>query len=455
LEYTLGTAGNETHISFAVTALSRLRWPGMFEDKKINREKVVALLPAEVLCVGSELLLGQIVNTNATFLAQELAGLGIPHFLQTVVGDNTERIHEVLDQMHARVPGVLITTGGLGPTPDDLTHESLASYFGVPMVEHPEILKALELRYQKRNRVMSPSNRKQASFPKGAMVLPNPTGTAPGIIWEARPDFVILTFPGVPSEMKAMWQQTAVPFLIQRYGSRIFYSRTLLHWGVSESDLAEKAHAYLEQQNPTVAPYASMGVIKLRVTAAAPDLSQAKTLIEPTVQALKELGGSYYFGEDEDTLASVVGGLLIQRGQTLAVAESCTGGWLAKVLTDQSGSSRFFVGGTVAYGDQVKTGLLGIDPQTIREQGAVSSSVALQMAKAIRKSLGADWGIAVTGISGPSGGTEDKPVGLVHLGIVGPGVEETFEYRFGENWSREWIRWLSVQSALDRVRHFL
>jgi nicotinamide-nucleotide amidase len=415
----------------------------------------VALLPAEVLCIGSELLLGQIVNTNATFLAQELAGLGIPHFLQTVVGDNTERIHQVLDQMSERGPGVLVTTGGLGPTPDDLTHESLASYFGVPMVEQPEILKALELRYQKRNRVMSPSNRKQASFPEGATVLPNPTGTAPGIIWEARPDFVILTFPGVPSEMKAMWQETAVPFLIQRYGSRIFYSRTLLYWGVSESDLAEKAHAYLEQKNPTVAPYASMGVIKLRVTADAPDLSQAKILVEPTVQALKELGGSYYFGEDEDTLASVVGELLEKRGQTLAVAESCTGGWLAKVLTDASGSSRFFVGGAIAYHNQIKTEQLGVDPQILEEQGAVSSPVALQMAQAIRKNLHTDWGIGITGVSGPTGGTEAKPVGLVYIAVVGPEVADTFEYRFGGNWSREWIRWLSVQSALDRIRHFL
>lgn len=410
---------------------------------------------AEVLCIGSELLLGQIVNTNATFLAQELAGLGIPHFLQTVVGDNTGRIHRVLDQMSERGPGVLITTGGLGPTPDDLTHESLASYFGVAMVEHPEILKALELRYQKRNRVMSPSNRKQASFPEGAMVLPNPTGTAPGIIWEARPDVVILTFPGVPSEMKAMWQQTAVPFLTQRYGSRVFYSRTLLYWGIGESDLAEKAQAFLDQQNPTVAPYASMGVVKLRVTASAPDRDQAKTIAEPTVQALKELGGLNYFGEDEATLASVVGELLAQQGQTLAVAESCTGGWLAKALTDTSGSSRFFVGGAIAYHNQVKTEQLGVDPKIIEEQGAVSSLVALQMAQAIRKNLHADWGIGITGVSGPTGGTEAKPVGLVHIAIVGPEVAETFEYHFGEDRSREWIRWLSVQSALDRIRHFL
>lgn len=415
----------------------------------------MASVPAEVLCIGSELLLGQIVNTNATFLAQELAGLGIPHFLQTVVGDNTERIHQVLDQMSERGPGVLITTGGLGPTPDDLTHESLASYFGVPMVEHPEILQALEQRYQKRNRVMSPSNRKQASFPEGAKVLPNPTGTAPGIIWEARPDFVILTFPGVPSEMKAMWQQTAVPFLTQRYGSRVFYSRTLLFWGIGESDLAEKAQTFLDQQNPTVAPYASMGVIKLRVTASAPDRDQAEAIAEPTVQALKELGGSYYFGEDEETLASVVGECLVKRGQTLAVAESCTGGWLAKVLTDASGSSRFFVGGTVAYSNQLKTRLLDVDQKTIEEHGAVSGPVALQMAQAIRKNVEADWGIGITGVSGPTGGTETKPVGLVYLGIVGPNLAETFEYRFSEAWGREWIRWFSVQSALDRLRHLL
>jgi nicotinamide-nucleotide amidase len=415
----------------------------------------VALLPAEVLCVGSELLLGQIVNTNATFLAQELAGLGIPHFLQTVVGDNTQRIHQVLDEMKDRGTGVLITTGGLGPTPDDLTHESLASYFGVPMVEDPEILKALELRYQKRNRVMSPSNRKQASFPEGARVLPNPTGTAPGIVWEARPGFVILTFPGVPSEMKAMWTETAVPFLTQRYGQRVFYSRTILYWGIGESDLAEKAQIFLEQENPTVAPYASMGVIKLRATASAPDIAQAKTLIAPTIQALKELGGSHYFGEDEATLASVVGKLLAKRGQTLAVAESCTGGWLAKVLTDASGSSQFFVGGIIAYSNQLKIEQLGVDPQILEEQGAVCSPVALQMAQAIRKNLHADWGIGITGVSGPTGGTEAKPVGLVHIAIIGPEGSETFEYSFGEDRSREWIRWLSVQSALDRLRRLL
>jgi nicotinamide-nucleotide amidase len=411
---------------------------------------------AEVISIGTELLLGEILNTNAQFLAQELAQLGIPHYYQTVVGDNPLRIQKAVAIACDR-SRLLIFTGGLGPTPDDLTTETLAELFNVPLVERPEILEDMARKFAQRGRVMSPSNRKQALLPQGAEILPNPTGSAPGMIWSPRTGLTILTFPGVPSEMKEMWRQTAVPYLIsQGWGQAIIYSRTLRFWGVAESTLAEKVAPLLQLANPTVAPYAGNGEVRLRVSTKAPTEADALATIDPVVQQIQAIAGADYFGSDDDSLASVVGKLLASKQQTVAVAESCTGGGLGHLLTTIAGSSVYFKGGVISYDNQVKVDLLGVNPDTLAQQGAVSADVACQMAVGVRDRLGTTWGLSITGIAGPDGGTETKPVGLVYIGLAGPNQSvEAVRFQFGTFRGRDWVRWLSACSALDLLRRKL
>ncbi len=413
-------------------------------------------MSAEIICVGTELLLGDILNTNAQFLAKELAALGIPHYFQTVVGDNRERLKEAINIAKSRSQ-ILIFTGGLGPTPDDLTHETIADFFSTPLIERPEIVEDISQKYAARGRFMAPSNRKQALIPQGAEILPNPAGTAPGIIWQPTPNLTLFTFPGVPKEMHRMWHETAVNFLKnQGWGKNVIYSRTLKFWGISESALAEKVDRFFDLPNPTVAPYASQGEVKLRITAKATSQEEAQDLIRPLEAQLKEIAGMDYFGADEATLASVVGQLLLHTGQTLAVAESCTGGALGKIITAVSGSSSYFLGGVISYDNQVKISLLGVNHQDLSQDGAVSDTVAEQMALGVRSALASDWGISITGIAGPGGGSETKPVGLVYIGLASPwGDVESFEYRFGPLPERELIRHVSACTALDHLRRKL
>ena len=412
-------------------------------------------MSAEIICVGTEMLLGDILNSNAQFLAQELAKLGIPHFYQTVVGDNPVRLKQVIEIACQRAQ-ILIFTGGLGPTPDDLTCETIADFFGAPLVERPEIIEDISQKYALRGRVMTPSNRKQALIPQGAEILPNFAGTAPGIIWQPQTGLTIFTFPGVPSEMHRMWEETAVPYLKnQGWGKEIIYSRMLKFWGIAESALAEKVAAYLNMPNPTVAPYASKGEVKLRVSAKAANEAAAQDLIAPVEKQLQDIAGLDYYGADENTLASVVGQLLLAAGETLSVAESCTGGGLGQMLTEISGSSSYFWGGVISYDNSVKIGLLGVNPEDLAKFGAVSSIVAEQMAVGVRSRLGTTWGLSITGIAGPNGGTETKPVGLVYIGLAGSNEVESFEYRFGTARGRSLIRHLSSCNALDNLRRKL
>ena len=408
---------------------------------------------AEILCIGTELLLGEILNSNAQYLAQQLALLGVPHFYQTVVGDNPDRIHQALEIAASR-SNLIITTGGLGPTPDDLTTEAIASFFNTPMEECPEIWERIQQMAAQTGRTVTANNRKQALLPKGAEILHNPVGTAPGMIWEPQPNLLILTFPGVPSELYPMWQQTAAPLLLSRnYGQGTFHSKVLLYWGIAESALATKVNHLFDLKNPTVAPYANYGQARLRITARANTQEEAIALIAPVEAEIRELTGEFCYGTDEDTLASVAGKLLQARGQTLAVAESCTGGWLGQTLTDVSGSSSYFLGGVISYSNEVKVNLLDVDRQTLDQHGAVSAIVAEQMARGVKSKLKSDWGISITGIAGPTGGTETKPVGLVYVGIADPmGNVEAIELRFSPSRGRNWIRMATVSSALDLFR---
>ncbi|MEO1672739.1 MAG: competence/damage-inducible protein A [Cyanobacteria bacterium J06631_2] len=413
-------------------------------------------MSAEVICIGTELLLGDILNTNCQYLAQELANLGIPHYYQTVVGDNTERVHRVLATAIER-SSILIFTGGLGPTPDDLTTETIASFFDTPLEEDVSIIQDIQTKFNSVGRVMSPSNRKQALVPHGAVTLPNPTGTAPGIIWQPTPELTIMTFPGVPSEMHRMWQDTAVPFLkSQGWGKDTIYSEMMRFRGIGESALAEKVSHLFDSANPTVAPYAGKGEVRLRVAAKASSQIEAEAIIKPVATEIKQIAGLNYFGSNEDTLAAVVGKLLTDAQQTLSVAESCTGGGLGAILTETPGSSNYFLGGIIAYANRIKQTLLEVKEQDLIQYGAVSSTVAEQMAGGVKQRLQTDWGIGITGIAGPGGDTSDKPVGLVYIGIATPGGETlSCEYRFGDTRGRELIRYLSSCCALDLLRRKL
>jgi nicotinamide-nucleotide amidase len=413
-------------------------------------------MAAEVICVGTELLLGDILNSNSQYLAQELAALGVPHFYQTVVGDNIDRVHHAIDIATAR-SSILIFTGGLGPTPDDLTTEAISRYFSTPLCEHPEVIADIERKYAQRGREMTISNRKQALQPQGAAVLPNPLGTAPGMIWQPREGLTIFTFPGVPREMYRMWRDTAVPFLkTQGYGQNRIYSRSLRFFGIAESALAERVNHLFASANPTVAPYAGKGQVRLRISARAASEVEANVLIRPIAAEIQQIAGKNYFGDDDDTLASVVGALLMAKGQTLAVAESCTGGGLGQLLTETPGSSSYFIGGIISYANQVKINLLGVDAEDLAREGAVSSIVAQQMAAGVKAKLATDWGVSITGVAGPGGGTQAKPVGLVYIGIADPdGHVEGIKYQLGSQQERSLIREMSAAQSLDLLRRRL
>ena len=416
---------------------------------------------AEILCVGTELLLGNITNGNARWIAEQLAALGIAHHRQAVVGDNRERLIAELRAAAGRCR-VLITTGGLGPTPDDLTTEAIAAAFGAELEERPEIWQAIQARISARGRPVAASNRRQAFLPRGAAVLPNPTGTAPGIIWTpdpaalpfpVQPGFTVLTFPGVPSEMRAMWEATAAPWLRSAgLAEGVFASRMLRFWGVAESSLAERMADLLDGSNPTVAPYAGAGEVKLRITARGATAVEAAALLAPVEAEIRARAGSSCFGADDDSLAAVVLQRLRDRRQTLAVAESCTGGGLGASLAAVPGASDVFLGGVIAYANAVKQGLLGVPAETLAAHGAVSDPVAQTMAEGARRATGADWALAVTGIAGPGGGSAEKPVGLVHIAVAGPDGCSSEGVRFGSSRGRSWIQMLTAGEALNRLR---
>jgi nicotinamide-nucleotide amidase len=411
-----------------------------------------AINSAEIICIGTELLLGDIVNSNARYLAQQLASLGISHHYQTAVGDNPLRIKRAVAIACERAR-LIIVTGGLGPTPDDLTMATLADFFDAPLFERAEVIADLTTKFARRGRELNEANRRQAQLPETASILPNPVGTAPGVIWEARAGLWLMTFPGVPREMRAMWQETAVPYLrANGWANGVIHSQTLKFWGIGEEVLARKFSALLASQNPTVAPYAGDGEVKLRISAKADSVAAANELIAPVAQEIRQAAGEYCYGQDDDTLAAVVGTLLQQKNMTLSVAESCTGGGLGQLITAIPGSSRYFWGGVISYDNRVKQGLLGVNAQVLAQCGAVSPEVAAAMADGVRDRLGTDWGLSITGVAGPGGGSDEKPVGLVYVGLASAAGTFTQKHLWGIDRSRESIRHYSALSALNWLR---
>ena len=417
-----------------------------------NENNSKNLYGAEILCIGSELLLGNIVNTNAKWLAEQLAILGIPHFRQTVIGDNPYRLKEAILEASNRAE-ILITTGGLGPTPDDITTQVIADTFNTPLEERNDILLELKNKLKNKDNKLSTSQKKQSLVPKGSKLINNQTGTAPGIIWSPKNGFTILTFPGVPGELKEMWLKEAAQWLIKNNFSKNNFSSKVLHFaGINESLLADKIQHLVKQNNPTVATYASTGEVKVRITAKGNSIDETKRLIKPIENELIKLTGLKCYGVDNETLEELVFKLLLKREETIAVAESCTGGGIGSKLTRVPGSSKIFHGGIIAYNNLIKQEILDVPEEIINKFGAVSKQVVESMATGVQKKFKVNWAISVSGIAGPTGGNQSKPVGLVHFCIKGPKTLITWEERFGSNKTREDIQKLSVLNALDRLR---
>ena len=411
----------------------------------------------EILSIGTELLLGNITNTNAQWISEQLSQLGLNHFRQSTVGDNRDRIIKVIQEISQR-SNLLITTGGLGPTPDDLTTEAIATSFNVSLFERPHLWD--EIKQKTSNSKLqdnSSSLRKQCFFPKNAQIINNPRGTAPGMIWEPIKGFTILTFPGVPSEMKTMWKETAFDFIKTKFSdSYSFFSKTLKFSGIGESSVAEKINDLLNLKNPTVAPYANLGEVKLRITARAKNEVEAKNIIKPVKEKLKKKFPKFIFGEDNDTLPSVLIKELAKRNETIVFAESCTGGLLSSSITSISGSSQVFQGSIVSYSNELKNSLLNISEDNLKKYGAVSEEVCEAMAINVKNRLGADWAIGVSGIAGPNGGSQEKPVGLVYISIAGPNNHITnIKKKYNSTRNRIEIQTLSVNVCLNSLRLIL
>tara|TARA_Y100001968_G_scaffold70627_3_gene61803 strand:+ start:3706 stop:5001 length:1296 start_codon:yes stop_codon:yes gene_type:complete len=409
----------------------------------------------EILCIGTELLLGNILNSNAKWLAEELASIGLAHYRQTVIGDNFSRLRNVVLEASER-SRILITTGGLGPTPDDLTTETIANAFNQPLLERNDIWENIQKKLNTQRCSLASNNRKQAFLPIEAEEIPNPSGTAPGMIWSPKQGFTIMTFPGVPSEMKNMWTQSAIPWLRKNGGTKkTFLSKTLHFANIPESKLAEELNDLMKNTNPTIAPYASLGEVKLRITAKSQNIREAENLIIPIENEIRKRTGLKCFGSNEDSLASVVLELLKKRGESLAVAESCTGGGIGAALTAIPGSSDVFRGGIIAYENSIKTKLLQVPENLLTRYGAVSKQVVEAMAQGVRQTMQTDWSIAVSGLAGPSGGNKSKPIGLVQFCIAGPTSIYSGPEFFSPYSGRLGIQKLSVLKALDKLRLFL
>jgi nicotinamide-nucleotide amidase len=405
---------------------------------------------AEIVTIGTEMLLGDLVDTNTAWISQRLAKLGVGVYRHTTVGDNSGRIVGALRETAGRAE-LVVTTGGLGPTSDDLTNQCLATLTGREMIEYPEAREHVDRKFAQFGRQPTPSNYKQALFPEGTVLIPNPLGTAMGALvdWEGT---LFATLPGVPSEMKRMFEETLDPLLRSRSEGSIV-SKTLHFAGLGESALAEKVQDFLDATDPTVAPLASQGKVRLRITTRAATEEEAQEKISPVEEEILARLGDYFFGEDDETLEGAVARLLKERGATLALAESCTGGLLAKRLTDLPGSSAFFKEGLVTYSNESKERMLEVPKELLVEHGAVSEPVAREMAEGARMVAGADYGLSITGIAGPDGGTKEKPVGLVFVGLSdaqGASVERLDLSAWAR--SRGAIRERSVNRAFDLLR---
>ena len=399
----------------------------------------------------NRIILGDIVNSNAQFLGQELAALGIEMYYQQVVGDNEERILHAFKEAYNRCD-IIITTGGLGPTDDDLTKEMAAKYFNKRLFEDKESLENLQEYFKFRKRKMTTNNLKQALIPEGATAIKNNNGTAPGVIIEENNKIMII-LPGPPKEMKPMFEEDIKPYLKSKSDS-VIISKMIKILGIGESAVAETVKDLMESQsNPTIAPYAKeIGVI-LRITAKAENEAAALKLIEPLEIEIKNRLGENVYATEDISIEDVVAKLLIENKYTVSTAESCTGGMIASTLINYPGISEVFMEGAVTYSNEAKHKRLGVKNETLEKYGAVSEETAREMAIGIAKKANTDVSIVTTGIAGPGGGTEEKPVGLVYIGVYVKGKVKVEKHIFKGNRSK--VRNQATITALDILRRCL
>ena len=410
---------------------------------------------AEIICVGTELLLGQIINTNAAWLARALSDLGISSYYQTVVGDNRQRLLDCLQQGFLRSDLILLT-GGLGPTQDDITMSVAAEFAEEKMIIHQPSRDKIAGYFKKLGRhVVTENNWKQAMMPENARVLPNNNGTAPGAVITLRRDqrtVYLVLLPGPPSEMRPMFMESVEPWLNKETATRLRH-HFIRMIGIGESAAETRLLDLIEtQQNPTIAPYASEGEVVFRITQALQS-SDDSDLTAPVLAEIRQRLGAYIYEIGERKMPEVVKDLLLEKDLTLSFAESCTAGLAAATLAEYPGASQVLRGGIVAYANQIKQELLSVDPAIIAEKGAVSEECALAMAKGCRDVMHSDVAIAITGIAGPDGGTEEKPVGTVWLAVSSAAGTKTRLLNMGGN--RERIRRVAVLNAFDLVRQHI
>lgn len=373
-------------------------------------------MDVEIISIGTELLLGEITNTNAQFIAHEIAQIGLNSYYQTVVGDNPSRLKETLAQSLNR-SDVLIITGGLGPTYDDMTKECVADVLALDLELHEESLKRIEAYFESKSEKMPKNNIKQAMIPKGSKVIINNNGTAPGILIEHELKTIIL-MPGVPYEMKAMFKNQVLPFLERKSDVKIV-SRHLYLFGIGESDVEEKLEDLMKDSaNPTVAPYAMNGTLMIRLTAKAKNEEEALELISPIEKRIKDKFAQFLYSVDEEAMEKVLVELLIQNKKTIATAESCTGGLLSEKITRVPGSSEVFHYGLCTYSNEAKNRLLSVKETTLQLHGAVSKETVVEMSENLLAMAKADYAVAISGIAGPGGGSKEKPVGLVYIALA-------------------------------------
>ena len=403
---------------------------------------------AEILSVGTELLMGQIANTDAQYLSRRLGELGVALYRHTTVGDNPGRVKEALREALGRCD-IVITTGGLGPTEDDLTKEMVAEYFGLPMELHEPSLEEILSYMARLGRTMTPNNRKQAYFPAGAIIMPNLCGTAPGCIVE-QDGKAVAVLPGPPRELKDMFDRQLAPYLARRSGMHI-ESKFLRTFGIGESSLETMLIDLFHSDNPTLALYCGPGEVQARISARAETVEQANALIEPLErEILARVGDAFYGYGVENSVPNAALELLIKRGETVCFAESCTGGRMASSVIDCAGASNAVKESYITYAEEAKMRVLGVKPETLAEHTVYSAECAREMAEGAKRVSGADWAVSSTGIAGPDGGTEKTPVGTVFIGVAGPDGTEVKEFHFRGN--RDWVRTLAAVNGLNMLR---
>ena len=408
---------------------------------------------AEILCVGTELLLGDIVNTNAAFLSQRLAELGINVYRHTVVGDNQGRLKAALESA-LESADLVITSGGLGPTYDDLTKETVAEYFGREMKEDKHSLERIESYFKRTGRVMTENNRKQAMMPEGAVVFDNDYGTAPALALcgGENDSKTVIMLPGPPVEIIPIFKEKVMPYLMERR-ENVIASRNVHIFGMGESAVENEISEIMKNsKNPTIAPYCKEGEVRLRITASAKSEKEALDICDEAIEKItKTEVGKYIYGIDVESLEKAAIAFLREKGLTVACAESCTGGLISKRITDISGCSDVFIGSCITYANEAKVKLLGVKEETLKKWGAVSEETAREMARGIRNALGTDIGVSVTGIAGPGGGTPEKPVGTVFLGISTKKGEQVRQLSLSSMRSRDYIRCVSASNVFDMI----